>query len=779
MGNCSIRRPRPLLAGLILLCAAAAAGAQVRFTGADLSPSDDLIVRAEVSSPRFGSYGTLFQADLIDGTLDQLTHFPERISLTRGGTALQIQNRYGVFRTEDEFRGIRPIELFPSFVADAAMTAGKVNPIAASPDGRYLSYVARRTTTRGDLVIHDLDTETDHIVSQEVGFDTAAPPVAWSPDSQYLIYAKSGGLYYYSTEQLQEDRVIGEGFRRVGTGTMANVRWGRQENLYIVAESLVYRLDSRELFTRALYSGFLRIGRIVGKLPVDFDANFDRYWISPDGTDILLNKGGESLVLYGLTGTDYNVAGGTVALPFLYLPRNALVTRVLWPQNGVLTVLITSGNAANEGPDGLRREVFRLETDDSGDAEFVQTEDDGVIDLVLSPDEQRTALLTTDGVTVKRYRTWSTDFTIAHSGPTTALWTGAGEIVVAGTRTIELYAGRGRERRLIALSQTDDFGFAPVTGTSDGSSLQIVASAGARTFSRRIDDAVWTEISAAPEVREPQTASRRYRVYFERASGQFSNMVMVRNVSGLGTEPLIQALPARFEPFPERDEAVDLDNFSHGSRIRRREIAIVFNAIDAADGLPTILRVLAEYDVKATFFVNGEFVRRFPDAVTEIANSGHEVGSLFYVYFNMTDTRYQVDGEFVKDGLARAEDEYYQATGRELSLLWHAPYYFVNSTIVDAGAEMGYTYIGRDIDSLDWVTRDTQAATRGLFQPSAELVERILDHKKPGSIVPISVGRPTGDREDYLFQALDLLIDGLVNRGFQVVTVSELMEHAR
>ena len=77
--------------------------------------------------------------------------------------------------------------------------------------------------------------------------------------------------------------------------------------------------------------------------------------------------------------------------------------------------------------------------------------------------------------------------------------------------------------------------------------------------------------------------------------------------------------------------------------------------------------------------MNGEFIRRYPDAVREIADSGHEVGSLFYAYFNMTDARFTVDSDFVKSGLARNEDDYYAATGRELSLLWHAPYYIVNS----------------------------------------------------------------------------------------------------
>jgi peptidoglycan/xylan/chitin deacetylase (PgdA/CDA1 family) len=44
------------------------------------------------------------------------------------------------------------------------------------------------------------------------------------------------------------------------------------------------------------------------------------------------------------------------------------------------------------------------------------------------------------------------------------------------------------------------------------------------------------------------------------------------------------------------------------------------------DGLPIILDVLGEYDVKATFFVTGNVVSRYPDSVDEIFENGHEIG---------------------------------------------------------------------------------------------------------------------------------------------------------
>jgi peptidoglycan/xylan/chitin deacetylase (PgdA/CDA1 family) len=254
---------------------------------------------------------------------------------------------------------------------------------------------------------------------------------------------------------------------------------------------------------------------------------------------------------------------------------------------------------------------------------------------------------------------------------------------------------------------------------------------------------------------------------------------MVRDTLKYGTRELASRPSPSYEAFPAEEQPADPNLFAHGSRIRRREVALVFDVVDSVEGLTSILETLEEYGIRATFFVNGEAVRRYPDAVREIAEAGHEVGSMFFTHFNMTDARFQVDGEFIKNGLARAEDEYHAVTGRELSLLWHAPYYFANSQIIAAGRELNYAYVSRDVDTLDWVTADPGKAASDIYFPAAELVERIVARKKPGSILPVLTGKPGGLREDYLFQKVDLLVDALLSLGYSVTTVSSLMEHAR
>ena len=214
-------------------------------------------------------------------------------------------------------------------------------------------------------------------------------------------------------------------------------------------------------------------------------------------------------------------------------------------------------------------------------------------------------------------------------------------------------------------------------------------------------------------------------------------------------------------------------------------ISLSFNGIDSTDGLSQVLATLADYQVRATFFLNGEFIRRYPGAVKEIAEAGHEVGSLFYMYFNLSDARYQISPEFIKQGLARNEDDYFDATGKEMGLLWRTPYYIVSNAIIKASQEMKYTLVGKDVDALDYVAKAQNTDSSQLYYPSAKLVEMILDQKKPGSVIALTLGRPGYDenpalsRDDYVFANLDLLINNLLRRGYSIVPVSSLIEASR
>jgi hypothetical protein len=64
----------------------------------------------------------------------------------------------------------------------------------------------------------------------------------------------------------------------------------------------------------------------------------------------------------------------------------------------------------------------------------------------------------------------------------------------------------------------------------------------------------------------------------------------------------------------------------------------------------------------------------------------------------------------------------------------------------------------------------------GLSVP--EMVEKIMNGKKPGSIIPVRLGE-VKDGAGTLYSNLDLLLNNLIEKGYSVVPVSVLIDRAR
>ncbi|MDR1099740.1 MAG: polysaccharide deacetylase family protein, partial [Treponema sp.] len=333
------------------------------------------------------------------------------------------------------------------------------------------------------------------------------------------------------------------------------------------------------------------------------------------------------------------------------------------------------------------------------------------------------------------------------------------------------------QRTMICLSSAAEYGF------EEKGSRIFVKNGG--TWFASDGKSPWIEISNPP-VRKPSLVSGRYRVYLERQSfGPYENLPMIRNTASVGTAPLLPGLQYDRETSPSLVLAGSLIEsapqgiFTHGLREGLREVALCFDLYDDAAGLSQVLDALNRFGIRATFFINGEFIRRYPSAARDIANAGHEAASMFFAPIDLSDARYRVGVDFITRGLARNEDEYYQAAEAELSLLWHAPLFNASTEIAAAASQAGYLTVGRDVDPLDWVSRD-DARSLGINQYSASaMIDRIMNMKRPGSIIPVRLGLLPGGRKDYLYLRIEVLLDALVRSGYSVVPVSTIIDHAR
>ncbi|MDR2101444.1 MAG: polysaccharide deacetylase family protein [Treponema sp.] len=742
--------------------------AKVVFSGLNLSDDNRLLFRAGSEGDGSHVQDVLFLSRLTDLTLKQMTAFPEELELLENGRTLQVRNAFGAMRLPLSGGLPQGIPGFPAFAGGVPPAGGRVEGMASSADGKWILVIDPVSPAYGDLVLIDTLSGNRSVISYHVERPDKGFPACWSPDSRVFVYNRGGQLYYY-TVNASSAPVVDERYRLVGEGAIGSVVWSGTGDFFYLRGSTVYRVRGSELFARAIYADFLEIGTVAGNIPFDFDPAFDAFWISPDSRFILLSKGRRNMFYYPLEPDDYH-GGYDFSLPYLMIPRSCFALKVLWSPGGVVTVI---ASVLEEEGTGIL--AYRLSSG-SGEMTFVPLASPVGSGGALSPDGNRALFWGEGGIVLYDYVNWRPLATISTRPAFSCLWVGNNEFIAGDEGRIEGVRLSG-ERWLICLSSAGEFGFEERGG-------RILAKNGGAWF---VSDgnSSWTE-TANPSLRGASQVSGRYRVYLEKqSSGLYENLPMIRNTASVGTSVLLPGFtglaPAE-ESFGTGGAPASPDLpglFSYGRRGGAREAALCFDLYDDITGLPEVLDALNRFGVRATFFLNGEFIRRHPTAAWEISKGGHETASMFFAPIDLSDARYRIGDDFISRGLARNEDEFYRASGEELNLLWHPPYYAASAEIISAAAGAGYKTIGRDVDPMDWVRRD-DVYRIGLYQDSAaDMINRIMETKQPGSIIPVRLGLLPGGRQDYLFSRINVLLDALVRSGYSLVPVSTLMEHSR
>jgi peptidoglycan/xylan/chitin deacetylase (PgdA/CDA1 family) len=762
---------------------------KVVFTGLNLSGDNRLLFRADSEANGTYTQNALFVSLLTDLSLRQITVFPEKMDLIENGRTLQIRSAFGAQRIPLSGGLPQNIPGFPAFSEGSPAMGGRVEGLAASGDGRWLLYVDPVTAAYGNLILIDTTSGVRTLISSNMERPDADFPARWSPDSRVFIYCRGGVLYYYT---LVTANAVDERYRLIGEGSINSVTWGNSGDFFYLRGSTVYRVRSSELFARVIYGDFLDVGIVAGKIPFEFDPNFDAFWIAPDSRSLLLSKGGRNIFYFPLETKDANI---TVSLPYIMLPRSCYNLNVLWSPQGLITVIALAPAQDGSSVIAYRLDPEGLNTPDApGLLRNGQNRRTGLTFQALEPPVGSSAALSPDGtkalfwgdggMALYDYETWNVLQILSTRPSYAGLWAGNGELITGDRSRIErirISTSAGRtwiaERHLICLSSVEEFGF-------EERGDRIFARTGGVWFATD-GSRPWAE-TTSPGLRPVSAASGSYRVYLERqSSGPYENLPMIRNTQAAGTTPLLQAIAYTPVPPPGTGEASGGSStamgevFTHARRGGLQEAAICFDLYDDPTGLPEVLETLRRFGIRATFFLNGEFIRRYPSSARDIALAGQETASLFYASIDLSDSRYRIQDGFIAQGLARNEDEFFNATGSELGLLWHAPYYVASSEITAAAVQAGYRTIGRDVDPMDWMT---QTEARQIVMPqysTADMIDRIVEQTQPGSIIPIRLGLLPGGRRDYLFSRLGVLLDALVRDGYSLVPVSTLIEHTR
>ena len=128
---------------ILLGLSATLAFGQITFSTLDLAEDNTLLFKATTVAPANGSYDTVFLSDVEAKAITQLSFFPEIAMLTGDANNVQLINRFGVFRSDDEMNLFKPVTRFPSFVNGSEIASGKLNVPSSSPDGRYLLIMSK------------------------------------------------------------------------------------------------------------------------------------------------------------------------------------------------------------------------------------------------------------------------------------------------------------------------------------------------------------------------------------------------------------------------------------------------------------------------------------------------------------------------------------------------------------------------------------------------------------------------------------------------------------
>ncbi len=184
-------------------------------------------------------------------------------------------------------------------------------------------------------------------------------------------------------------------------------------------------------------------------------------------------------------------------------------------------------------------------------------------------------------------------------------------------------------------------------------------------------------------------------------------------------------------------------------------IALTFDA-GAGDGsVRLLLDVLRDRGVRSTFFVAGAFAARYPDVVARIAADGHELANHSYTH---PDFKKLTEAE-MRSETRRATAAIEAAAGVSIAPLWRPPFGSRDDHILRVMQEEGFRSIYWTFDSGDWI----QGATTDRVRSA------VLRQAVPGAIVVHHVS-PLATA-----QAMPDIIDQLRARGFEFVTVSELI----
>lgn len=182
-----------------------------------------------------------------------------------------------------------------------------------------------------------------------------------------------------------------------------------------------------------------------------------------------------------------------------------------------------------------------------------------------------------------------------------------------------------------------------------------------------------------------------------------------------------------------------------------KNVYLTFDDGPIPEVTPRLLDLLDEYGIKATFFMVGDNVRKYPKLYEEVRQRGHVVGN--HTMHHIQGIKFSVE-DYLKD-VAEAS-KYID------SMLFRPPHGWLKKRQIKA--------LSKDyrVVMFDLVTRDYSK-----YLTADDVVKNVKRYARPGSLIVFHDSLKSLPR---LFDALPRSIEWLMSEGYEFATLGSVAE---
>lgn len=186
---------------------------------------------------------------------------------------------------------------------------------------------------------------------------------------------------------------------------------------------------------------------------------------------------------------------------------------------------------------------------------------------------------------------------------------------------------------------------------------------------------------------------------------------------------------------------------------QEKVVALSFDAAWGNEDTEQLIEILGKFDAKATFFVVGEWVDKYPHSVKALHDAGHSIQNHSDTHAHMP----KLSREKMMEEISGC-DKKIEAITKKKPVLFRPPYGDYNNELIEVLTEMKHYCIQWDVDSLDWKDKTAE-----------QIKKRVVDRVKPGSIVLFhNAAKNTPE-------ALPGILEELKAQGYSFVLIEDLI----